>query len=391
MSEEFSEPDIVQRLERSLADWIDDREDFPPGIRGVVAEIGDLKDKVQQAVQKIARDAKTPDLELQTLLWFDDKNEKLDEACVEAKNAFEPHQVNTDGLISWTDTDNPLLENPTHHRLVVTDGFAGTNYNRPSDDLIIDDSEMSITGTPIEVKPNSWMRKITQTVKPWKVRKEGKIVPARDPDDLMLALNGLLSRTKRGWLVIDLQKIKERRGSMLTYARTLEYQTAGEKRFEFLVQLFGTAKEYRRRLANTLANVACMYIETDKNGEAYVTKVTTYLNQTPPADAKLIDIPIDAKVVCEDGKPSQIVLCKTGKYVEAKLLPLLKSGKKLATKLDLRKSNSEAKFYRFRLRPQVTRPLLVASSGDAIIFQFNDMLRRFRKSSLGELRGASME
>ena len=85
------------------------------------------------------------------------------------------------------------------------------------------------------------------------------------------------------------------------------------------------------------------------------------------------------------------MLCKTGKYVEAKLLPLLKSGKKLATKLDLRKSNSEAKFYRFRLRPQVTRPLLVASSGDAIIFQFNDMLRRFRKSSLGELRGASME
>ena len=88
MSEEFSEADIVQRLERSLADWIDDREDFPPGIRGVVAEIGDLKDKVQHTVQKIARDSRTPDLELQTLLWFDDKNEKLDEACVEAKNAF---------------------------------------------------------------------------------------------------------------------------------------------------------------------------------------------------------------------------------------------------------------------------------------------------------------
>ena len=386
---ENSDPEIVQRLERSLADWVDEREDYPPAIRGVGAEISDLKDRVQQVVQQIAHDPKTPDVKLESLLWFDDKNEKLDEACLAAKEAFRPYQVSADGLISWTDKNNPLLDEPTPHRLVVTDEFAGTNYDRPSDDMILDDSEMSISGTPVEVKPNSWKRKITQTLKPWKIKKDAKIVSARSPDDLMLTLNGLFSRTKRGWFVIDLRKIKKRRGSMLVYARTLEYQIVNERRFEFLVQLIGTAAEYRRRLANTLSNVSCIYIETDENGEAYITKVSTYLDTTPPADAKLIDVSIDAKMVHEEGKPSQLVLCKTGKYVEVKLLPLLQPGKKLATKLDLRKSNSDVKFYRFRLRIQVTRPLLVSSSGDAIIFQFNDFLRRFRNTNLSEVRDAS--
>ncbi|MFK7767440.1 MAG: hypothetical protein AB8B55_09485 [Mariniblastus sp.] len=387
--EEFSDPDIVQRLERSLADWVDDREDYPPAIRGVVGEIGDLKERVQDLVQKVAHDPKTPDLKLQTVLWFDDKNEKLDEACVQAAEAFRPYKVNDDGLISWTDTDNPLLDQPTTHRLIVTDDFAGTNYDRPSDEMILDDSELSISGSPIEVKPNSWKRKITQTLKPWKVRKDDKIVSARAPDDLLLTLNGMFSRTKRGWFVIDLKKLKKQRGSILIFARTLEYQIVNERRFEFLVQLIGTAAEYRRRLANSLSNLACIYIETDTDGEAYITKVSTYLDQVPPSGAKVIDIPIDATMVHADGKPSQLRLCKTGKYVEAKLLPLLQPGKKLATKLDLKRSNSDAKFYRFRLRVQVSRPLLVASSGDAVVFQFNDFLRRFRNTNLDALREAS--
>ncbi len=386
--DEANEADIVQRLERSLNFWVTEKEDYPPAIRGVVAHRGDLRDDVQELVRKIGRDSAYPELILKKLLWFEDKNEKLDEACKEARVAFRPYKTTDEGLISWKDPNNPILETPTVHRMTVSDDFASTNYDRPSEDMIFDESEEDEDQDEVskEIKQNSWKRKITQTLKPWRIQQGDKITPARDADDLLLSLNTILSRTMHGWLTIDLLKLKKRRGAMLTYARTFEYQTKDGSRFEFMLQLIGAAAVYRKRLAETLAKVACVYLEAE-DGEIYVTKVSTYQDEAKAsADVKQIEIPLEARIVHEDGKPSQLALKQTGKYFESKLRPLIEAGKKVATKIDLRKSNSEAKHYRFSMRVELDGPLLIASSGDAVIFQLNDMLTRFCETNLTEIR-----
>ncbi len=75
------------------------------------------------------------------MLWFDDKNEKLDEACPEATSAFKAYARNDNGLISWKDENNPLMDLPTLHRLVVTDRFALENYrHQNADAMILEDS-----------------------------------------------------------------------------------------------------------------------------------------------------------------------------------------------------------------------------------------------------------
>lgn len=385
-----SDSEIVQRLESSLDFLVNENDDNPPAIRGVMAVMSDLQEDVRAVVQKIARDSKYPELELKRVLWFDDKNEKLDDACAEAKSAFRPYPVTADGLIIWSDPNNPLQEKPTQHRLVVSDEFARTNYDRPtSDEMIIDDEEESVIGK-MPVKENSWKRKITQTIKPWRVKRNGKIVPARSADDLLLTMNALFSRTKHGWLVADLLKLKKRRGSMLVHAKTFEYQVKDDRRFEFMLQYVGAAAVYRKRLAETLSNLACLYLDFKGDGEAYVTKVSTSGGiSNLPADAQQIEIPINARVVSEDGKPSQLVLKKDGKYFESKLLPLLEQGKPMSTKIDLRKSNSEEKQYRFNLKIELDGPLLVATSGDAAIFQLDDFLHRFVGTSLAKIRGGA--
>ena len=379
--------EILQRLEASLDFLVNENDDNPPAIRGVMAHTTDFRDDIQNVIQKIASDPANPDLQLERLLWFDDKNEKLDEACEEAKSAFRPYPITADGLISFVDPNNQLMDKPTQHRLVVSDEFAGTNYDRPAgDEMIMDDDEESVIGDVV-IKADSWKRKITQTIKPWRIKQpDGKIVPTRSADDLLLTLNALFSRTKHGWLVADLLKLKKRRGSMLVHARTYEYQIKGDQRFEFLIQYLGVAAVCRKRLADSLNNVACLYLELDGNGEIFVTKASTYEGADFAAGAKIVDIPLDAKVVNEVGKPSQIVLKKTGKYYESKLLPLLAQRKKMATKIDLRKSNSDAKKFRFHFNVEMTGPLLVASSGDALIFQLDDFLNRFASTSLAEIR-----
>jgi hypothetical protein len=378
--------EILQRLEASLNFLVNENDDNPPAIRGVMAAIGDLSEDVQSIIHKISRDANYPEMKLERLLWFDDKNEKLDEACTESKSAFRPYPVTADGLINFKDPNNQLMEKPTQHRLVVTDEFASTNYDRPAgDEMIMDDDEESIIGE-VQVKENSWKRKITQTIKPWRVKREGRIVPVRNADDLLLTLNALFSRTKHGWLVADLIKLKKKRGSILVHARTFEYQVKNDQRFEFAMQYLGAAAVFRKRLADSLSNVACVYLQLDGNGEIFVTKASTYDGADLPADAKIVDILLEAKVVCEDGQPSQLVLKKSGQYYESKLAPLLEQGKKLATKIDLRKSNTDSKHFRFHLKVEMNGPLLVASSGDAVIFQLDDFLNRFVGTSLAEIR-----
>ena len=80
--------DVAQQLERSLDFWATGKEDYPPAIRGVVAMIEDLREDVQTIIQKIGRDKTNPNVRLNKLVWFEDKNGKLDEACEEAKQAF---------------------------------------------------------------------------------------------------------------------------------------------------------------------------------------------------------------------------------------------------------------------------------------------------------------
>ncbi len=390
MSDEDS--DIVQRLERSIDYWVDEREDYPPAIRGTAANLTDLNAKVAAMVATIAADPQNPDATLNQILWFDDKNGKLDEACEEAKIAFMAYAVNSDGLVSWSDRNNPVLEESTRHRLTVSDEFAATNYQQQpaGADLFVDQEEAAADNAP--VKPNSWKRKITQTLSPWKVKVKDKIVPARRPDDLMLTLNALFSRTKHGWLVADMQKLKKRRGSMMIYARTLEYQKVDDKRFEFMIQLFGAASEFRRRMAATMKRTACLYLETDNAGNAFLTKSSTYhenFKASIPPGAKHIEIPIDVTTNDTDGTTSQLQLVPTGKYFDAKILPLLNDKKRMVTKFDLRKSNSEQKFYSFRVNVHIERPLLIASSGDAVIFQFDDFLKRFCDTELAALKSAT--
>lgn len=386
-----SERDIAQRLEQSLDFWVEGKEDYPPAIRGVMAEIGDLPDDVQQVVQKIARDKSYPDLEMKRLLWFEDKNGKLDEACAESKEAFRPYAVGADGLVSWTDPNNPLLETPTRHRMIVSDEFAKTNYDQSAEDDIIDDDEDEESISLGIISPKSWKRKITQTLKPWSVKKDGKIVRARSADDLMTTLNVLFSRTKHGWLVCDLFKLKKRRGSFLTYARTFEYQRKNDQAFEFMIELFGAAAEYRARLGKTLREVACLFLEIGEDGEVYLSRATTYpdkIEEAQSANPELKDvvIPIEARINLDNRKPSQIVLKKTGKYYESKLKPLVEKGKKLSTKIDLRSSLTESKRYRFHVKVELDGPLLVGSSGDGLIFQLNDFLKRFANTSLVRIR-----
>ncbi len=380
------EEDIVQKLERSMDFWVEDRTDYPPAIRGVIAHSSDLRDDVREMVHQIGADPGNEALQLRRVLWFDDKNEKLDEACGQAKEAFRAYASNEYGLISWTDDNNPLMEAPTKHRLVVSDAFAIENYRQENaGDLILDDSDTGTEDVDLEVPSWSWKRKITQSLQPWRV-KDGEVVKAaRRPDDLMRTLNALFSLTKHGWLVVDLKKLKKRRGSIMVYARTVEYERKPDFKYEFMVQLFGTATEFRRRLAKTLTNIASLNLEIDESGEVWVSRVSLF-EEKPPEEAVIIPIP--ARVTNENGKPSQIVLDSEGKYFKAKIQPLLKPGKKMATKLDLRKMSSD-KPYRFRLKLAIEGPLLVATSGNGVIFQLDEMLRRFRKTSLEKLREAN--
>ena len=378
--------DIVQKLERSIEFWVDDRTDYPPAIRGVIAHSDDLREEVRQAVFQLGEDPKNPDLRLNRMLWFDDKNEKLDEACSESIKAFKAYASNEYGLISWTDDNNPLMDTPTKHRLVVSDEFARENYRHENADaLILEDTDTAHGEEDAFVPEWSWKRKITQSLKPWRVKEGDVIKAARRPDDLMRTLNALFSITKHGWLVIDLRKLKKRRGSVMTYARTFEYQKSDEKRFEFKLQLIGTANEYHRRLAKQLSNIAGLYLEIDESGAAYVSKVSLFEDDEIQEHDNVVVIPVPARVVNENGKPSQIVLDTNGKYFQSKIKPLIKPGHRKATKLDVRKSSSTEKQYRFRLKLAMEGPLLVASSGNAMIFQLDDMLQRFRDTTLAEL------
>ncbi len=59
MSEDENE-DIIQKLERSIDFWVEDRTDYPPAIRGVIAHASDLREDVQKIVQQIGEDPKKP-------------------------------------------------------------------------------------------------------------------------------------------------------------------------------------------------------------------------------------------------------------------------------------------------------------------------------------------
>ena len=372
---------VNQRLGASLDFLFNDDDDTPPAIRGVMANFEDFKEDIQQHILKIGSDPNHPDLMLKRVLWFEDKNGKLDEACDEAPAAFRPYPPGKDGLVSWDDKHNLVLEVPVEHRLVVTDHFAGTNYDQMDGNQLVIEGEEEV----VEVKPHSWKRKMTQTISPWLAKKENKIAPVREPDDLLRTLNGLFSRTKHGWLVAELIRLRERRGSVLVYADTYEYQKKDEQQYEFYIQYLGTAAAYRKSLQAKLSNIGAVYLEIDSDGQIYLSRATMYRDTaTLKAAEKLIDIPLSAKVVNENGKPSQIVLKPTGKYFEAKLQPLIQPGKRIVTKSDLRKSNSSEKAYRFQIDLEMDGPLLVASSGDALIFELDDMLERFTETRLNK-------
>ena len=385
---EGEETEVVQRLEQSLNFWMMEKEDYPPAIRGVMAHRSDVRNDVAVAIDQLSQTDRHADLTLQKILWFDDKNEKLDEACEAAKEVFKPYATNADGLISFKDDSNTLLENPTRHRLIVSDKFAATNYQQSGgDDMILDDDDEVDAS---DIPANSWKRKISQTIKPWRVNRDGKIKAARNADDLSLTLNALLSRTKHGWLEANLVKLKRRRGSILEYARTVDHQRNGDQKFEFQVQLFGLGSALIQELESRFNNVACMYVETDERGNAFLTKVTTYGDQVGN-DVKQIVVPIELAVVRKDGVASQLRLVPSGKYFEAKVKSVVDQNRRLASKFDLRKSSTPDKRYRFKLEIALDSPLLVASSGDGIIFQLQDMLTRFRKTTLASLRNEDQE
>ena len=396
MSTDFDpEPDsedteVVQRLEQSLNFWVMEKEDYPPAIRGVLAHRDDIRKDVSELIDSLCVSDQQNKFGLQRMLWFDDKNEKLDEACEEAKEVFKPYATNADGLISFKDDSNTLLENPTRHCLKVSDQFAATNYQQGGgDDMILDDED-SLSEAPSDISATNWKRKISQTIKPWRVKRDGKIKAARDPDDLTLTLNSLLSRTKHGWLEANLVKLKRRRGSILEYAHTVDHQRNAEKKFEFQLQLFGLQTALIRRLESRLDNVACMYVETDEDANAFLTKVTTYGDEVSD-NVKQIVVPIELAMVHKDGAASQLQLVPQGKYFDAKIKSVAEQKRRLASKYDLRKSNTDQKRYRFKLEIVLDAPLLVASSGDGIIFQLQDMLTRFRKTTLADLRRDEQE
>jgi hypothetical protein len=387
-SEDSNDDEVVQRLEQSLNFWVMKDEVYPPAIRGVMAHREDVRKDVQDMLDTLSSSVDSPDLKLERMLWFDDKNEKLDEACEEAKSVFKPYATNADGLISFKDDSNTLLDQPTRHVLSVSDQFAATNYetSESEDDLILDDDDSGEVLSEV-VPPTSWKRKITQTIKPWRVKKDNRIVPARKEDDLSVAMNALLSRTKHGWLKADLVKLKRRRGSILDYAKTYVDQKQNDVKFEFLLQLFGTWGALNRNFSDAISTVACLYVEVNSQGEAYLTKATRYNEASmPDENAKQVVVPVELKVEPRGGASSQLLILPTGKYYDAKIKPLIEQKKCLTSKFDLRKSNSDQKHYRFNLKVAVTSPLLVASSGDGMIFQLQEMMLRFRQTDLAALR-----
>jgi hypothetical protein len=380
------ELDLSQRFERSLDFWVEEKEDYPPAIRGAMAEIGDLPADIQQALQRLAVDSRFPQLSLKRLLWFEDKNDKLDEASAEAREAFRPFAVTPDGLISTNPVSNPILQQPTRHRLVVSDQFAAENYERDDETDTVHDADDNTSG-PIGEK--SWRRKITQTLKPWSVRRDGRLEHLRPKDDLLLTLNELFSRTQHGWLVVDLVKLRQRRGAILTYARTFEYQRKDGQAFEFKLELFGLANELAR-FHSSLENISRAYFESDEQGQVYLTKASVYLDaiapggETKPQTARK-PITIDAKVELQSSKPSQVVVARSCEFYQNKLKPLITPGKRQSHKIDLRQLAS-GKAARFDLRIELDAPLLVATSGDAVVFQLDDMLNRFAGTKLNHFR-----
>lgn len=374
---------VVQRFERSLEFWASGKEDYPPAIRGALAHLSDLPADIQAILQKIGRHRDFPDLALHRVLWFEDKNDKLDDACGEGKPLFRPLAVDEFGLIAENQPNNQVLEKPTRHRLVVCDQFAATNYQAPAEDGVEEPETDGVIGE------KSWKRKITQTLKPWAIRVGERSEQARPPSDLLLTLNAVLSRTHHGWLIADLFKLKERRGAVLTYARTFEYQRVDKKAYEFKLELFGAAVELLSRLGKALNNLASLYLEIDEAGEIFLTKAAVFpeSEQSTEGDSSTgrVAIPLEARVVRHDHQPSQLALKKTGVYYETQLKPLVEQGKRLTTKIDLRKSDSAERRYRFQLKIELDAPLLVASSGEALIFQLSDFLSRFTKTNLASL------
>jgi hypothetical protein len=271
--------------------------------------------------------------------------------------------------------------------LIVSEQFAQENYR--NQEMIADaDSE-----TDEKIAEKSWKRKITQTLKPWAVRQGDKLEHARPPSDLLLTLNALLSRTKHGWLVADLYKLRERRGAILTYARTFENQRRDKQLYEFKLELFGAAPEVQRRLAEPLSRLACIYLETDRAGTVYLTKAAMYpaelWNATSTDSEKRVIIPLDARVNLDDGKPGQVVLEMNGEFCQTKLRPMLEKGESRIKKVDLRQRDSTGSRYCFQLRLRLNAPVLVGTSGDGIIFELADFLKRFTATDLQMLRTES--
>ncbi len=67
------------------------------------------------------------------------------------------------------------IAQPTRHRMMVSDPFAATNYKKRSADLeLTTNDDRSAEIAPI--KPNSWRRKITQSLSPWKIKVDNKTV-----------------------------------------------------------------------------------------------------------------------------------------------------------------------------------------------------------------------
>jgi hypothetical protein len=176
---------------------------------------------------------------------------------------------------------------------------------------------------------------------------------------------------------------------MLTYARSFESQRRQEKTYEFKIEYFGAAAEYRNRLADALSNIAGLYFEI-RDGEIYVSKASVYPEAIRPprgeADDFWMTIPLHARVVLDEGKPSQLVLKKMGPFYDAELKPIVgqcPAGQTVARKLDLRKLSTEDKDKRIRvdLRVELDGPLLVASSGEGYVFQLSDIRKRFAASA----------
>jgi hypothetical protein len=129
-------------------------------------------------------------------------------------------------------------------------------------------------------------------------------------------------------------------------------------------------------------------LESDDSGNVFVSKISKF--EDKPGEGVAV-IPVPARVVNENGKPSQVILDQDGKYFQAKVKPLVSKRSLKAQKLDIRKTSSSDKEYRFRLKLSMDGPLLVASSGNALIFKLDEMLDRFRGTSLAELKSGKSD